>query len=98
MDMKTLEQVHEEKEVVAKMRDAFDFLRRNSARIPIALESIHRTEQQLIMKEVIVGAIHHWADTYNDEDRVRYDGRNEATVKVCDRIVSEIILDGLPLI
>jgi len=87
------------KDHVKKVREALDFLRRNAKTIPIALESTHRTEQQMVMKEVIVRAIHHWSDVYNDEDRVRYDGRNEATVMLCDRIVREMDnLDGLPLI
>ena len=97
--MKTLQEDYEEKEVVQKMKEALDFLRKQSKRLPIALESMHRTEQQLVMKEIIVAAIHHWSDIYNDEDRVRYDGRNECTVMICDRIVREIDdLDCLPLI
>jgi hypothetical protein len=93
---------HEEcetRERVKQVREALDFIRRNAKDIPMALETMHRTEQQMFMKDVIVRAIHHWSDVYNDTDRVRYDGRNECTVMICDRIVKEIDnLDCLPLI
>jgi hypothetical protein len=99
MVMKTMAQEYEDQGIVAEMRKSLDFLRKNSKLLSVALESTHRTEQQLVMKDVVVAAIKHWAETYNDKEYLRYDGRNEATVTLCDRIVREIeTLDGLPLI
>ena len=82
--MGNFQEDYETQELVKSLRDAFILLRRNSTLIPIALETTHRTEQQMIMKAVIVKAIKHWYEVCNDEERLRYDARNEDTVRLCE--------------
>ena len=85
-----------EKAQVAELHDAFRILRENKRMITEALRREHRTNQQALMREIIVPSIKHWA--YCKEEEI-YDLRNEATVTTCKKIVESVEdLDYLPFI
>ena len=99
MEPMTIAEQEERKEKVKALREAWDLIRRNKELIPDSLNTMHRTEQQMVMGQVIGKAVKHFAKVYDDEDYCGYDGRNEVTVKLCSKIVKENeYIDSLPLI
>lgn len=51
------------------------------------LSRTHRTLQQNIMRYVVLGLIEAWAEKYEKEHDKYFDLRNEATGRLCKRIV-----------
>ena len=61
-----------------------DLLATNTEDIVSAVATEHRTNQQLIAKNIFA-VLKHWSDAY---EAGNYDARNEATVKLAHEVVS----------